>query len=112
LLDLALGKRLHNVRPCHATPDVFYALFRGSGHCSEVRKFSMQALKTWPMVARRGIIGVLTDIDDTLTTASAIPADALAALAGGRAAGDYHHRPTGRLKPAVRAGLAARPPHR
>jgi HAD superfamily hydrolase (TIGR01484 family) len=47
----------------------------------------MQALKTWPLTARRGITGVLTDIDDTLTTAGAITADALAALAALQAAG-------------------------
>jgi HAD superfamily hydrolase (TIGR01484 family) len=47
----------------------------------------MQALKTWPLTARRGITGVLTDIDDTLTTAGAITTDALAALAALQAAG-------------------------
>jgi HAD superfamily hydrolase (TIGR01484 family) len=47
----------------------------------------MQALKTWPLAARRGITGVLTDIDDTLTTAGAITADALAALVALQAAG-------------------------
>ena len=47
----------------------------------------MQALKTWPVAARRGITGVLTDIDDTLTTAGAITADALAALAALKTAG-------------------------
>jgi HAD superfamily hydrolase (TIGR01484 family) len=47
----------------------------------------MQALKTWPLAARRGITGVLTDIDDTLTTAGAITADALEALATLQAAG-------------------------
>jgi HAD superfamily hydrolase (TIGR01484 family) len=49
--------------------------------------FSMQALTTWPVAARRDITGVLTDIDDTLTTAGAITADALAALAALKAAG-------------------------
>ena len=47
----------------------------------------MQALKTWPLAARRSITGVLTDIDDTLTTAGAITADALAALTALQAAG-------------------------
>ena len=40
-----------------------------------------------PDSAARGVIGVLTDIDDTLTTAGAITADALEALAQLRSAG-------------------------
>jgi HAD superfamily hydrolase (TIGR01484 family) len=52
-----------------------------------MRKFAMQSLKTWPLAARRGITGVLTDIDDTLTTAGAITADAMAALTALQAAG-------------------------
>jgi hypothetical protein len=40
----------------------------------------MQPLRAWPAAARRGIVGLLTDIDDTLTTEGAITADALAAL--------------------------------
>ena len=40
----------------------------------------MHALKNWPREARRRITGVLTDIDDTLTTAGAITPDALDAL--------------------------------
>ena len=47
----------------------------------------MQPLDTWPPAARRGIVGVLTDIDDTLTTDGAITADALAALHALRDAG-------------------------
>jgi HAD superfamily hydrolase (TIGR01484 family) len=47
----------------------------------------MQKLKQWPLAARRGITGVLTDIDDTLTTDGAITPDALAALADLKAAG-------------------------
>ena len=47
----------------------------------------MQPLDTWPLAARRGIAGVLTDIDDTLTTDGAITADALAALHALRSAG-------------------------
>ncbi|CAN5426295.1 HAD-IIB family hydrolase [soil metagenome] len=47
----------------------------------------MQALQYWPLDARRRITGVLTDIDDTLTTAGAITPDALAALADLKAAG-------------------------
>ncbi|RYY70796.1 MAG: HAD family hydrolase, partial [Comamonadaceae bacterium] len=41
----------------------------------------------WPAAARRGLIGVFTDIDDTLTTDGAITPDALAALADLKAAG-------------------------
>ena len=47
----------------------------------------MQKLDQWPLKDRRGITGVLTDIDDTLTTNGAITADALAALADLKAAG-------------------------
>ena len=47
----------------------------------------MQELTHWPPDARRGITGVFTDIDDTLTTDGAITPDALAALAALKAAG-------------------------
>ena len=47
----------------------------------------MQALTDWPLVARRRITGVFTDIDDTLTTDGAITPDALAALSQLQAAG-------------------------
>lgn len=41
----------------------------------------MQPLAAWPVLARAGIAGVLTDIDDTLTTEGAVTPDALQALA-------------------------------
>jgi HAD superfamily hydrolase (TIGR01484 family) len=44
-------------------------------------------LSDWPLAARAAIRGVLTDIDDTLTTEGAITPDALAALQALRAAG-------------------------
>ena len=47
----------------------------------------MTPLQHWPLAARAAISGVLTDIDDTLTTDGAITADALAALSALRAAG-------------------------
>lgn len=47
----------------------------------------MLALSDWPIDARRRIQGVLTDIDDTLTTHGAITPDALAALANLKSAG-------------------------
>lgn len=47
----------------------------------------MQPLAAWPLAARRALIGVFTDIDDTLTTEGAITADALAAMGKLRAAG-------------------------
>ena len=47
----------------------------------------MQNLGHWPLAARRAITGVLTDIDDTLTSAGAITSDALAALHALKAAG-------------------------
>lgn len=56
----------------------------------------MQALSHWPLAARRRVTGVLTDIDDTLTTDGAITADALAALAALKAAGLHVIAITGR----------------
>ncbi len=47
----------------------------------------MQPIHLWPIDERRRITGVLTDIDDTLTTEGAITPDALQALAALRAAG-------------------------
>jgi HAD superfamily hydrolase (TIGR01484 family) len=47
----------------------------------------MQALADWPLAERRKITGVFTDIDDTLTTHSAITPDALQAMAALKAAG-------------------------
>ena len=47
----------------------------------------MQKLDQWPLTDRRGITGVLTDIDDTLMTEGVITPDALAALADLKAAG-------------------------
>ena len=40
----------------------------------------MQALRFWPAAQRRQVLGVFTDIDDTLTTEGAITPDALQAL--------------------------------
>jgi HAD superfamily hydrolase (TIGR01484 family) len=40
----------------------------------------MKPLASWPAASRRGIRGVLTDIDDTLTTQGEVTADALRAL--------------------------------
>ena len=63
----------------------------------------MQQLDQWPLTHRRGITGVLTDIDDTLTTDGAITPDALAALADLKAAGlpviAVTGRPVGWSKP-------------
>jgi HAD superfamily hydrolase (TIGR01484 family) len=47
----------------------------------------MQALSDWPLAARQDLLGVFTDIDDTLTTEGAITSDALQALAALQAAG-------------------------
>ena len=48
---------------------------------------AMRPLHTWPASASRTLLGVLTDIDDTLTTEGAITPDALQALADLKAAG-------------------------
>ena len=47
----------------------------------------LQPLSEWPASARNALIGVFTDIDDTLTTEGAITPDALQALADLKAAG-------------------------
>ena len=47
----------------------------------------MKPLSDWPVEHRRNIIGVFTDIDDTLTTHGSISAEALQALADLKAAG-------------------------
>ena len=47
----------------------------------------MLPLSDWPLAERRNIIGVFTDIDDTLTTEGAITADALTSLGALKAAG-------------------------
>jgi HAD superfamily hydrolase (TIGR01484 family) len=56
----------------------------------------MQPLAGWPAPARAGIAGVLTDIDDTLTTGGAITPDALQALAALAQAGLHVVPITGR----------------
>lgn len=56
----------------------------------------MKPLANWPLVDRRHIIGVFTDIDDTLTTNGAITPDALNALADLKAAGLHVVAITGR----------------
>jgi HAD superfamily hydrolase (TIGR01484 family) len=53
-------------------------------------------LRDWPLAARRNIIGVFTDIDDTLTTDGAITADALQALGDLKSAGLHVIPITGR----------------
>ena len=50
-------------------------------------KNKMNLLREWPVDQRRNIVGVFTDIDDTLTTDGAITPDALQALADLKAAG-------------------------
>lgn len=56
----------------------------------------MQDLALWPEDERRRITGVLTDIDDTLTTVGAITSDALQALGALHAAGLHVIPVTGR----------------
>jgi HAD superfamily hydrolase (TIGR01484 family) len=56
----------------------------------------MRPLQAWPAPARAGITGVLTDIDDTLTTEGAVTPDVLQALAHLRAAGLHVIPITGR----------------
>jgi HAD superfamily hydrolase (TIGR01484 family) len=56
----------------------------------------MLLLRDWPLEQRRNIIGVFTDIDDTLTTHGEISVDALQALTDLKAAGLYVIAITGR----------------
>ncbi len=56
----------------------------------------MLPLTDWPLTERRNIIGVFTDIDDTLTTEGAITADALAAMGALKDAGLHVIPITGR----------------
>ena len=56
----------------------------------------MHPLASWDELARTRITGVLTDIDDTLTTDGAITADALQALADLKASGLHVIPITGR----------------
>ena len=56
----------------------------------------MKPLSAWPLEQRRDIVGVLTDIDDTLTTDGAITPDAASALAQLKAAGLHVVAITGR----------------
>ncbi len=70
----------------------------------------MKPLKDWPLADRRKIIGVFTDIDDTLTTDNAITADALQAL-GDLASAGLHvipitGRPIGWCAPLAQGDLA------
>ena len=56
----------------------------------------MIAVAQWPVQARRGLIGIFTDIDDTLTIEGAITPDALQALTDLKAAGLHVVAITGR----------------
>lgn len=53
-------------------------------------------LAEWPAASRRHLVGVMTDIDDTLTTEGAITSDALAALHSLQVAGLHRIAITGR----------------
>ncbi len=68
---------------------------------------AMAPLHAWPLTDRQGVVGVLTDIDDTLTTDGAITPDALDALASLREAGlsvmAITGRPVGWSEPFARA---------
>ncbi len=67
----------------------------------------MKPLVDWPATARRDIVGVFTDIDDTLTTDGTITPDALQALADLKADGLHvipiTGRPVGWSEPFARA---------
>jgi HAD superfamily hydrolase (TIGR01484 family) len=56
----------------------------------------MQPLAHWPLPPRQGLVGLFTDIDDTLTTEGAITPDALEAMAALKQAGLHVVAVTGR----------------
>jgi HAD superfamily hydrolase (TIGR01484 family) len=56
----------------------------------------LRPLAEWPLEKRTALVGVMTDIDDTLTTDGAITPDALAALGALRDAGLHRIAITGR----------------
>lgn len=70
----------------------------------------MKPLSSWPAHNRRRLIGIFTDIDDTLTTEGAITPDALQALADLKAAGLHvipiTGRPIGWSEPFARGDAA------
>ena len=67
----------------------------------------MRPLADWPVADRRRIVGVFTDIDDTLTTEGVVPPATVQALADLRAAGLHvvpiTGRPVGWSEPFARA---------
>ncbi len=70
----------------------------------------MKPLSCWPAHNRRRLLGIFTDIDDTLTTEGAITSDALQALADIKAAGLHvipiTGRPIGWSEPFARGDAA------
>jgi HAD superfamily hydrolase (TIGR01484 family) len=70
----------------------------------------MLPLSDWPLAQRRGLVGVFTDIDDTLTTHGAITPDAWNALADLRVAGlrvfGITGRPIGWCEPLIKGDAA------
>lgn len=65
-------------------------------NCPSMLPSGVQPLSAWPLEARRNLVGVFTDIDDTLTTHGDITPDALQALLGLKEAGLYVIAITGR----------------
>jgi HAD superfamily hydrolase (TIGR01484 family) len=65
-------------------------------NCKTADRMRMKPLGDWPVQTRRQIIGVFTDIDDTLTTDGAITPEALQALHDLKAAGLHVIAITGR----------------
>ena len=68
----------------------------GEAPMAHFAAMTMRPLRAWPVDARGALIGVFTDIDDTLTTDGAITPDALKALADLKAAGLHVVAITGR----------------
>ena len=81
-----------------------------AGPARVAERAGMQALHSWPVAQRQRLLGVFTDIDDTLTTHGAITPDAWKALADLRAAGlqvfGITGRPIGWCEPLIKGDAA------
>ena len=92
--------------------DAVAAYLRQPSHSRRVGvSAAMRPLVAMPLATRAAMRGVLTDIDDTLSTHGRLTAQAYAAMERLRAAGllrDPDHRPTGRLVRSHRADVAGR----
>ena len=62
-------------------------MFASDYSAKPLRNHPLKPLSSWPLSTRERIVGVFTDIDDTLTTSGAMTNDALEALQALKAKG-------------------------